>query len=143
MRPLLARLVAHVRWADARTAASLRVLHDPPADAVRLFAHVARAEGGRLAHVRGERTDPHFGPDLPLDEAAVEAARAADGLEALLGDPREDLTRPVRYRNSAGHTFETPVWEIVTNSPCTGSTTGARSPGSSARPAVSPPPRTS
>ena len=116
MHTLLARLVAHVRWADARTAASLRALPDPPAEALRLFAHVARAEGVHLSRIRGEDPLPQdFWPALSLDEAVAEAATAADGFEALLADETHDLSRLAHYRNSSGRTFDTPVWEIVTH----------------------------
>lgn len=113
MHAVLSRLVAYARWADARTADSLRALPDPPPDALRLFAHLCRAESARLARIRGEDPDPAgFWPARSPDEALAEASRAADGLDALLASD-ESLVRLARYRRSSGGTVETPVWELV------------------------------
>ena len=105
------RLAKHAAWANARTLATLGP------DDVRLFAHVVEAERVYLARVRGEDPWPQdFWPDLSRDACATLAAELPERYGAFLaGLSDADLTSSVRYRNSRGDEFHTPVGDLLTH----------------------------
>jgi uncharacterized damage-inducible protein DinB len=114
MKDLLARLVAHMRWADALVADALDAT--PQADAMRYFAHVASVE--HLWHSRIMGNTPRYAvwPELSLSDARRIAAEHADLFERLLSTSTEDtLAKIVSYRNSAGRDYESSVADIVTH----------------------------
>jgi uncharacterized damage-inducible protein DinB len=114
MNDLLARLMEHMRWADAQFADALE--QDPPADAVRLFAHVASVEHLWYARIRGEPQQHAVWPSLDATQSRELAARHADLFDRLIADSDDDaLARSVAYRNSAGHDYRSPVGEIITH----------------------------
>ncbi len=117
MKALFARLMRHAVWADARTGASLASFTAPPADAVRLFAHVIAAERIYLARMRGDDPFPQdFWPDHSLAHAAIEAGESGHALTDFVNARSEDeLRRQVRYRNSKGEPYETPIHEMLTH----------------------------
>lgn len=108
-------LLRHGRWADARVVESVRALAPPPAEAVRLVAHLAATARLYLARMRGDDPWPqHFWPELSLDEAEALLRATTDDLAAWLA--RQDaaaLARPVSYRNSRGTRFATPPAEML------------------------------
>lgn len=117
MTTRLLRLLRHMRWADDRTARSLRALATPPEGAVRVFAHLATAEQIHLERMQGEDPFPQdFWPEHSLDEASAIAERAVRGWEALVheADPGR-LERPVSYRNSSGTRYETAPVRVLTH----------------------------
>lgn len=115
MKPYLQRLMEHMHWANGRTLASLREITPPP-DAVRMFVHVLTAE--RLYHERMVGADPFpqdFWPEMPLEWCAGAAEANFQLYKRLLWKiTEEQLQQRVRYRNSKGTYFETPVWELMT-----------------------------
>lgn len=114
MNDTLLRLVGHMRWADAQFADALA--HDPPAEAVRLFAHVASVEHLWYARIRGEPQQHAVWPTLDVSQARDLAAEHADLFEQLVTISDDDaLARVVAYRNSAGRDYRSPVGEIVTH----------------------------
>jgi uncharacterized damage-inducible protein DinB len=115
MKALIIRLMRPAAWADARALASLQAAPEPPADAVRLMAHVIAAERIYLARVRGEDPFPQdFWPERTLDQVASEARDTGEALAAFVAARGEDeLRRPVRYRNSRGEPFATPIHEML------------------------------
>lgn len=117
MKPLLARLVRHAAWANERALTSLRALSPPPDDALRLFAHVIAAERIYLARMRGEDPFPQdFWPDRSLAAVGAEAGETGRALADFVNARGEDeLLRPVRYRNSKGEPYETPIHELLTH----------------------------
>jgi uncharacterized damage-inducible protein DinB len=112
MLAAVARLYAHLDWADRRALETLRATPDP--DATRLLAHVLAAEHVWLARLRGEPPSVPVWPELALDrcEALAEANRRgyADYLAALAPD---DLAREVAYANSAGEAFRSRVDDVL------------------------------
>ncbi|MDF1504358.1 hypothetical protein PYV61_15495, partial [Roseisolibacter sp. H3M3-2] len=73
---LLADLLDHLAWADARTLAAIRTLpEDSPARgrAARLYAHVAAAEHVWCARLEGRAPAHPVWPELPLDDVAARA----------------------------------------------------------------------
>lgn len=114
MSDLLSELFAHNWWANARLLAELqRGAPDP--ETMRLLAHLVAAEHVWLSRIDGRTPRYAVWPTLPLDEAAALATENRARVEALLAQPHEARARIVRYRNSAGNAFETPVGEILTH----------------------------
>lgn len=114
MTELLPRLVAHMRWADTLVADALEQDSRPDPEAVRLFAHIAAAEHLWVARVAGVPAKLAVWPSLSPGEARAVAAEHADAFEQLVSaSDAAALERVVRYTNSAGHTFENTVSDIV------------------------------
>lgn len=113
----LVRLVRHARWSDARTLASLQGLAPASGNAVHLFAHVVTTEQLYLARMREEDPFPQeFWPPLTLDEAAQVAREVGELLVAFVAERNERaLRRRVRYRNSQGTYFDTPLDQMLTH----------------------------
>ncbi len=116
MKAYLARLLDHAHWANARTLAALRG-GDPPAEAVRLFAHVLTTE--QIYHGRISGLDPwpqDFWPDLSLTACASLVSANRDHYRRFLDERSdEDLRRRVRYRNSQGVVYHTPIADMLTH----------------------------
>lgn len=112
----VARLLAHAHWANARILAALQAAA-PPAEAVRLFAHVLTTE--QLYHERMSGRDPwpqDFWPALSLADCARLVPANRDRYRRFLdGLTDEDLARPARYRNSRGTRYETPLIDMLTH----------------------------
>ena len=112
----IARLLAHAHWANARTLAALETT-EPPADAVRLFAHVLTTE--HIYHERMVEQDPwpqDFWPPLSLQDCARLVPANRDRYQRFLDERTdEDLARPARYRNSRGTVFHTPLIDMLTH----------------------------
>jgi uncharacterized damage-inducible protein DinB len=114
MNDMLARLMAHMRWADNQFADALE--NDPPAEAVRLFAHVASVEHLWYARIRGEPHQHAVWPSLDVAQSRQLAAQHADLFDRLVAESDDDaLARLVSYRNSAGRDYRSPVGEIITH----------------------------
>jgi len=115
LKALLLRLSEHTAWANARTAASLLALPTPPAAALRLFAHIVSTESLYYRRVRGDDPFPQeFWPALSLHEAAVRGAESGRLLAVFVRERDEEaLRRPVRYRDSHGAAYETPIHEML------------------------------
>lgn len=116
MKAYLTRLLDHAYWANGRTLTALQG-EAPPPRAVRLFAHVLTAE--RLYHARVSGLDPwpqDFWPDLSLDACAALTPANRDRYQRFLDERSdEDLRRPVRYRNSQGMVYHTPIIDMLTH----------------------------
>jgi uncharacterized damage-inducible protein DinB len=114
MNPLLARLVAHMRWADALVADALDAA--PELDAVRYFAHVASVEHLWYSRIMGRTPQYAVWPELSVSESRRIAADHADLFERLLSTSTEGtLAKIIAYRNSAGRDYESSVADIVTH----------------------------
>ena len=109
---VIARLFAHLDWADRRALEMLRATPHP--DAVRRLAHVLAVEELWLARLERRAPSQPVWPDLSLDACAALAeesrARWAAYLAALAP---ESLAREVDYVNSAGEAFRSRVDDIL------------------------------
>jgi uncharacterized damage-inducible protein DinB len=114
MDAVLLNLMSHMRWADTLAADALE--RDPPADAARLFSHIAAVEHLWFSRVQGQPPTVAVWPSLTVSEARALAAQHADLFERLVrsGDDAS-LARQVHYRNSAGREFDSSVVDIVTH----------------------------
>ncbi|NBB85389.1 MAG: damage-inducible protein DinB [Bacteroidetes bacterium] len=101
---------AHRRWLDHLREAL------PAADRPRqLLAHIAVSETVWIRRLRGEdASDLDLWPDAAWEETARRLddnhAAYADYLGGLSAD---DLRIPARYKNTKGHTYETPIGEVL------------------------------
>ena len=119
---LLRRTVAHAAWADARLAAALGTLPDPPAPAVARFAHLAGAARLWLARVEGTAAPLAVWPVLAPAEAAGHLAHAHAAFGRLLGagahpagEREANLAAPVAYVNSQGEAHTNTLGDILTH----------------------------
>lgn len=115
VKEYLSRLFRYVAWADRRTLAALRAAPSAQPEALPLLAHLLAAEHVWLARL--EQRDPRHPvwPTLELDDCAQLAAENEVGYRAFLmrlGDGQP--IGVVRYRNSQGQEFATPVLDILT-----------------------------
>ena len=110
----LARLVAHVGWADARVLGALRAATALPPAVLELYAHVLGAEQVWLARLTGSAASVPVWPALSLDECARLAEQNQRDLTAYVAELTPgDLGRGISYRNSAGRDFTSTVEDIL------------------------------
>jgi uncharacterized damage-inducible protein DinB len=110
----LARLYAHLRWADERALRALRAAPAPEPHATELYAHMVAAEHVWLARVRGEPARVSVWPAPDLDAMARLAAETHAALDALVSAADDAaLAREVAYVNSAGEAFRSRLDDIL------------------------------
>lgn len=110
----LARLYAHLAWADEHVLQSLRDTGDDAPRALELLAHILGSEIVWLSRIEGRPSDVPVWPDLSLEECAALAARVRREYERFLStfDPANSH-RLVHYRNSAGAEFDSAIGDIL------------------------------
>jgi uncharacterized damage-inducible protein DinB len=109
----IARLFDHMAWADATMAVALNGATIPQA-AIREFAHVAGVEEVWLSRIEHRPHSVAIWPDIGVDLAASLAARAAGSFHDLIFRCNDAmLDAPVKYTNTAGKTFATPLGDIL------------------------------
>lgn len=111
----LARLYAHMRWADTRAREALR---DSPGAlverALELYCHVLGAEQVWLTRLRGEQATVAVWPRLSVREASVLADELHAAFDSYLESLQPgDFDRDVTYANSAGQGFASRVEDIL------------------------------
>ena len=115
MKTYFERLLAHMEWANKRTLVSLR--QRPVKDAIRLFSHVLTTE--RLYYERICERDPwpqDFWPALSLDQCALLLPQNVAQYRAFVDRCTEEaFNYLVRYRNSQGTVFHTPILDMFTH----------------------------
>jgi len=108
------RLWRHAEWADAAVLAALDRVPEPPADALREYAHVIGAEEVWLARIEGRAPRIPVWPAVERAALPALAAQLRDGYARLLATLDEAaLAQTVPYTNSAGQAFETPIGDIL------------------------------
>lgn len=110
----LRRLWAHAEWADGLLLAALEQQPNPPAEALREYAHILGAEETWLSRLEGRAARAAVWPE-PTPEAVGALARSVRaGYGAYLTSLAESqLDRGVAYVNSAGLAFTTPAVDIL------------------------------
>lgn len=110
----LARLIAHLAWADDRVLAALRSATAPDPSCLELLAHVLATEHVYLARLQGEVPHHPVWPSLSIEEcAALVRANQQRLTTYVAGLTAADLTRGVTYRNSAGRQFTSSVEDML------------------------------
>jgi uncharacterized damage-inducible protein DinB len=114
MKESLLRLVAHMRWADARVADELEDAPSADPEAVRLFAHIASVEHLWYSRIFGGTPAHAVWPALSVAESRRLAGEHAELFERLVdAADAAALDRVVEYRNSAGIDYRSSVSDIV------------------------------
>lgn len=88
----------------------------PEADRPRqLLAHSILSRTVWIHRLRGESTaDLDFWPDASWDECAQRMEENQQAYASYLDELNaDDLRIPARYQNSKGHTYETPIGEVL------------------------------
>jgi len=110
----LARLVAHLGWANQRALAALRAAGPTAGRAVDLFAHVLAAEHVWLARLEDRPPTMKVWPTLTLEECELVAEHNLAGLTALVARlGADDPRRACHYTNTAGQSFASTVEDIL------------------------------
>jgi uncharacterized damage-inducible protein DinB len=114
MITILQRLVDHMKWADLQVLAKLRSAPEDEA-ALKWYAHVLAAERLWYLRLHGQDwTTQRVWPSMSLDECAALAEQNAGQYAQYVARLIEaDLSREVRYTNSAGDTFSNTIGDIL------------------------------
>jgi uncharacterized damage-inducible protein DinB len=108
---VLQRMFAHMAWADTRTLAALRAMHEPHSQALDLFSHMLAAEHVWLRRIEGAPAAYEVWPSLSLDECERLAHANERGYAAVLA--RENRREILAYRTTTGVPHETPLDDIL------------------------------
>jgi uncharacterized damage-inducible protein DinB len=116
MKTHIERMLRAMAWADRE---ALRVVRDSPqaqGEALPLLAHLVAVEHIWLARLQGrDAKQPHW-PQLSLAECDSLAAENATGYLDSVGRLSDaELGAAVRYRNTKGEEFVTPIIDILTH----------------------------
>ncbi len=105
----------HSAWADARLLTALKAAAASfPAGALREQAHVRGAQATWLARIAAEEPMLEIWPELTIDELEdVGKALDAKSFQVHFQLGPDDMTKVVRYRNSRGEPFETPLVDVL------------------------------
>src|SRR5262249_52138741 len=116
MKAHLERMLRSMAWADRQALAAVRGCPPAQAEALPLLAHLVAAEHVWLDRLQERETSVPVWPPLTVPECEKLAAENAAGYADFLGALGEaDLAAPVRYRNTKGQEFATPVLDILTH----------------------------
>lgn len=114
MKAYLARMFRYIAWADRRSLEALRAVPAAQREALPLFAHVLAAEHLWLSRLQRREARHPVWPTLSRDECETLAAENEAGYQTVLAQLGEDqLKESVRYRNSQGKEFITPIIDIL------------------------------
>jgi uncharacterized damage-inducible protein DinB len=105
----------HAAWANRRILDLLQTINPVAPQPLRLFAHVLTTERIYLERVRGLDPWPQiFWPDLTLEQCAALIIENQFAYRKFFdGLAENDLDTPVRYRNSKGIEFQTPIKDLL------------------------------
>ncbi|MBI4750312.1 MAG: DinB family protein [Acidobacteria bacterium] len=108
-------LFQYTHWANQEILVGLKQGTPPNQKALRLFAHILKAEEGWLRRMQGEDTfGMNFWPDVSVAECEHLADRMRQAYTTFLGSlTAEDLGRKAVYRNSQGTEYQTAVRDVL------------------------------
>jgi uncharacterized damage-inducible protein DinB len=110
----LARLTAHLAWADRQVLDSLEQAPSADRSCLELLSHILGAEHVWLARLALKPAEVAVGPALTLEECVRLAERNRMEIAASVARlSSEDLERPITYINSAGQQFTSTVEDIL------------------------------
>lgn len=111
MKPLLKHLMQHAHWANQRVLVLLQQHSHPPQRPLQLFAHLLTAEQIYLERMRGNDPWPQdFWPALTLQDCATRSTANHRAYREFLEELATDaIAVAVKYRNSKGIEFHTPI----------------------------------
>lgn len=101
-------------WADSRALSALRDAAVASADAATLMAHILGAEETWLARIEARSPTLAVWPELSIEEMAFFSSSLQASYREVVQRASDDaLAKPIRYTNSAGQTFDTPLDDIL------------------------------
>lgn len=110
----LTKLAAHGAWADARLVTAAQRATGEVAPVLRELGHIRGAQEIWMSRIAGRAPTIAVWPALTADELARLGPTLDTALLALLGSLSvPDLERVIRYTNSTGTTFDTPLGEVL------------------------------
>lgn len=110
----IARLFAHMSWADEQVLEALRTARSPAPQTFALYSHLLGAEHVWLSRIRTERATVAIWPSMTLDECAELAKRNREDFAQLAEEvDATGVDRDIIYRNSAGLEFTTNLEDIL------------------------------
>jgi uncharacterized damage-inducible protein DinB len=110
------RMVRAMAWADGQVLTALRGCPAAQGEALPLLAHLLAAEHIWLTRLQRREARHSVWPQLTLPECEGLAVENAAGYAALLAGLSEaGLGAAVRYLNTKGEEFATPVIDILTH----------------------------
>jgi uncharacterized damage-inducible protein DinB len=103
-----------MRWADDVIADALEIDPNPNAESVRLFGHIAAVEHLWFSRIHGGVAAYPVWPNLTPRESRALAAEQANLFDELVTTHDDAaLDRAIPYTNSAGHSFQNSISDIV------------------------------
>lgn len=108
-------LFHYTHWANQEILSGLKHGAPPNQKALRLFAHLLKAEEGWLHRMQGGDTfGMNFWPDLTVEECEHLADQMREAYDSFLGNlTEEDLGRKAVYRNSQGTEYQTAFRDVL------------------------------
>jgi uncharacterized damage-inducible protein DinB len=117
MKSYFIHLLRQADWANVRVLDALRMAPFPIPRTIQLLAHILTAE--RIYHGRMTRQDPwpqNFWPDLSPEQCAALVTENRLQYRAFFETLLEsELDSLIRYRNSQGVVFHSPLKELLTH----------------------------
>jgi len=112
----LSRLLAYDRWANQEVLRGLEATPNPPAQALRFFAHLVAAEWLWLSRIKQDGRRIVVWPELSAAECESHCRIVEDEWRGYFASLTEEcLQRTVPYQNSKGEPFENTVEDIMTH----------------------------
>jgi uncharacterized damage-inducible protein DinB len=116
MKTHIERMIRAMTWADEQILAAVRDCPASQAEAVPLLAHLLAAEETWLARIEQRPATVEIWPQFSVQDCAGLVPRNIVRYSALLRRlSDEDLATPIRYQNTKGVEFTTPIVEILTH----------------------------
>jgi uncharacterized damage-inducible protein DinB len=115
MKAYLQKLLQHATWANRRILDLLETTNSAPPQPLRSFAHVLTTERIYLERMRSLDPWPQiFWPDLTLEQCAASIIENQFAYKKFFsGLVENELDTAVRYRNSKGMEFQTPIKDLL------------------------------
>jgi len=115
MKNYLKRMLVYDLWANRKILTMLRDMNEAPDDAIKLLAHLLRAQELWYCRIKGySPCKMEIWPQLNLDECAALVEQNHKNLAALLEAQDDDsLNQIIAYKNSRGEEFSNPLGDIL------------------------------
>lgn len=101
-------------WTNRKMIETLQSLDNLPGRVPEVFSHILDAQITWLSRLRGEQSPRNVWDNIAPDQWLTELESYTEGFKAYIEALEEvDLDRPIAYKNSAGHHFETSIGDIL------------------------------
>jgi uncharacterized damage-inducible protein DinB len=112
----LRRQFAYDEWANREVLANLRTSARPPAQTLKLLAHILSAERLWLERIRKQPQSLPVWPEFSADQCETQIAEMTSLWREYLGGLSEkQLSESVSYKNSKGEPWSGTVQDILTH----------------------------